>query len=426
MNPITLAIHGKGVRKAVERGLNIVGRYGFNTRKMDQSLNQFTNVLHRFDCNATFPITTVAARRHIELVKKYQDKGIEFAVHGLRHLDHSELDYEDQQSQLAQALQIFKQNTIQVQGFRGPYLRWNGDTLSVLRENGFIYDSSASLTWDVVGEYDTPSYQHVLQFYGARSATNYPSLPVLDNQVVRIPYSLPDDEALVERLDLPPESMKEVWLEILSRTHRLGEIFTIGLHPERIYFCQEALEAVLATVEKLEPAVWVARLDEIATWWSERTQTRVEITDIDHEEFRIDVSGPEGLTILARGVEVNGPTEPWFRSYDQIQTNEFNVIAQRRPFIGLDPHASPKLASFLRQQGYIIEYSTKRELYAYYFDQPQFVPRHKRFLLAQIEGTNFPLVRLSRWPNGTQSAISITGDIDALSVWDYFLRLFGR
>jgi len=426
MNPISLAVHGKGIRKAIQRGLTIVGRYGFSSAKMERALAQYTDILSRFDCRATFPIISIAVQRHPELIKKYYDQGIEFAIHGLRHLDHSELTYEEQKAQLATALQIFEQAALEAKGFRGPYLRWSADTLTVLEEYSLLYDSSQSLTWDVLGEYDNQDYQHVLQFYGSRSATNYPSLPNLEDRLVRLPYSLPDDESLVERLILPPGKMNELWVDILHRTHRLGELFTIGLHPERISYCKDALEAVLSEAGKLQPAVWIARLDEIAAWWWNRTRSQVEIDKVSEGEFHVTVKGPEGVTVLARGVEVDAPTVPWSGSYQQVEATKFTIRAPRHPFVGLSPSASPDLVDFLRQQGYIIEFSSDRKAYAYYFDQPQFVARHKRFLLAQIEGANFPLVRLSRWPNGTRSALAITGDIDALTLWDYVLRLIGK
>lgn len=425
MNPITLAIHGKGFTKAVQRGLKIMTRYGLSANKMDKALDQYTNVLARFDCSATLPITSVSVERYPQVVKKYQSRGIEFAIHGFRHLDHSELSYEEQKTHVNRSLDIFSQADIQPRGFRGPYLRWNGDTLALLREYGLDYDSSQSLNWEILPD-SNKTYQHVLQFYGARSASHYPSLPSLEDNLVRLPYSLPDDEAMVERLGLTPDKMNDLWLTILKRTHRLGELFTIGLHPERISFCQEPLEAVLTEAAQLDPPVWIARLDEIATWWRERLQTKVDIQNKSQNEYRVTIDGPKNVTILARGVLVDGPTHPWTSSYQQVQVNQFTITATRRPFIGLAPTASESLAEFLREQGYIIEFSENRQDYAYYFDQPQFVSRHKRFLLAQIEGADFPLVRLSRWPNAARSALSITGDIDALSLWDYLLRLVGK
>ena len=35
-----------------------------------------------------------------------------------------------------------------------------------------------------------------------------------------------------------------------------------------------------------------------------------------------------------------------------------------------------------------------------------------------------PLVRLWRWPNGAKSAMCITGDLDALTLFDYASRIF--
>jgi len=84
------------------------------------------------------------------------------------------------------------------------------------------------------------------------------------------------------------------------------------------------------------------------------------------------------------------------------------------------------LFSFVRQQGYIVEISEQDHHYAYYLNQTDFTAEDQRLLLAHIERTDRPLVRLGRWPNGARSALAITGDIDALTLWDYGLRFFGR
>jgi hypothetical protein len=84
------------------------------------------------------------------------------------------------------------------------------------------------------------------------------------------------------------------------------------------------------------------------------------------------------------------------------------------------------LADLLRQQGYLVETSQDRYRYSYYFDQTEFSAEHERPVLAQLETTGQPLIRLGRWPNGARSALSVTGDIDALTLWDYGLRFLGR
>jgi peptidoglycan/xylan/chitin deacetylase (PgdA/CDA1 family) len=428
MNPISVALKGKGLFKLAQRTVSIVKSYGVTSgNKMDRALKQFTAILNRFECSATFPITAVALERNPQVIKKYQEQGIEFAIHGYRHVDHCQLSQTEQLAQLELAKQLFDSIGIPVQGFRGPYLHANSDTLVALQHQRLAYDSSQGLSWDILDSRETSAYRHVLDFYGALPASDYPSLPRLEGDLVRIPYSLPDDEALVHRLSLETtDRMNALWLTVLRRSYELGELFTLGLHPERIFICQEPLTAVLSEAYQLDPAVWIAQLDEIATWWRARNEAEVEITDTVDGKLRVTVMGPSGTTVLARGVELDAPTLPWADGYRQVLAMTFTVHAPLRPCIGLAPTASPELSSFVRQQGYIIELSERDHRCAYYLNQTDFTAEDQRPLLAHIEETGRPLVRLGRWPNGARSALAITGDIDALTLWDYGLRFLGR
>jgi hypothetical protein len=299
--------------------------------------------------------------------------------------------------------------------------------LAVLQQTGFTYDSSLSLSWEVLKNGETPAYRHALEFYGALPANQYPSLPSLEGNLVRVPYSLPDDEALVNRL-FPGtfDQLGEPWLAILDRCHELGELFVLGLHPERIAQCAEALMAVLSHARQLVPAVWIARLDEVAAWWKARTEATVKITDVATGRYRINVTGPNGTTILARGLEVEAPGASWSNGYQRVDGTAVTVRSHSRPFVGLSPRADPRLGSFVQQQGYLVETSERSEDYGCYLAQAHFAPEDQRGLLARIEDTARSIVRLGRWPDGARSSLAITGDIDALTIWDYGLRLFGR
>lgn len=427
MNPFRIGLEGKGFLQLLHRGAKIARHYGWTAKKMDRALDRFAAVLSHFECGATFPITSLALQRNPRAVEKYVRQGIEFAVHGHRHVDHTRLSHADQTAQLTQAMDAFAQIGVRPQGFRSPYLRWNEVTLASLRQHGFVYDSSQALAWDVVGEHATSTYGRALSFYGARPTSEYPSLPRLEDDLVRIPYSLPDDEALVERLALDNgKQMSAIWLAILDRSYELGELFALGLHPERIATCHEPLSAVLSKARSLRPAVWIARLDEIANWWRARDAAIVEVTNAPAGEYAVKVTGPGGTTILARGCRINGPTTRWIGRYDRVQATAFVARAPCRPIIGLSTRTPLRLASFLRQQGYIVEISENRDAYSYYCDETDFTEKDKRWLLDRIERANHPLIRLGRWPNGARSALVVTGDIDALTFWDYGLRLFGR
>jgi hypothetical protein len=220
--------------------------------------------------------------------------------------------------------------------------------------------------------------------------------------------------------------MSEAWLSVLGRTHHLGELFTLGLHPERIESCEVALTQTLRAARTLSPAVWFARLDEINAWWRARSATQVRTNVNSDGVFRVCVEGPAGVTLLARGVDVRERVTGWDDGYVQIAGPSAEVRCARRPFVGVSASSSPALAEFLGQQGYIVEAATGASTHAVFLDRPHFGSGDERALLALLESPDLPLVRLGRWPNGAKSALCVTGDIDALTLWDYGLRLVGR
>ena len=431
-NFISFAAKAKGPIALLRRTRSIARRYGPTPAKMDRALHLFAQTLKRFESGATFPLTTVTLKRNSSTIAKYLDQNIEFAVHGYTHIDYSQLAPEEQLAHLRCAREVFAKQGIAAVGFRSPYLCRGAHLYAAIQATGFSYTSNQPIMWDVLdadalGPSTVAGYERAIDFYAPWRASERLSLPRLDNQLVDIPVSLPDDEILLDRLGGKTNDLVEKsWLRILSHTHQRGELFTLQLHPERIAGCVGGLSAVLAKAHTLAPSVWLARLDEIAAWWRAHAGTTVEISDVGDGELDLVVTGPDGATVLARAVTVDAPTEPWADGYRQVGTTTFTMRASLRPFIGLSPLTSPKLADFLRQQGYIIETSVEKDRYSYYFDQTEFVAEQERPLLAQIEESDRPLVRLGRWPNGARSALAITGDIDALTLWDYGLRLFGK
>ena len=83
MKSIYTALKGKGLGNLLRRGTRIAGRYGLTPKKMDRALSQFSTVLERFQCGATWPITTVALERNARIISKYWDQNIEFGERNL-------------------------------------------------------------------------------------------------------------------------------------------------------------------------------------------------------------------------------------------------------------------------------------------------------------------------------------------------------
>lgn len=428
---VKFAAGAKGRLALLKRIGWITGRYGLTPAKMDRALHLFAQVLQNFNCGASFPLTSVVLKRNPQIITKYLETGIEFAVHGYTHIDYSQLDPEQQLLHLQRARQIFADAGINAVGFRSPYLRREKNLYTAIAEAGFTYVSNQPVMWDVLNT-DTLSssayaaYQRAIDFYDSWSISERVSLPRLFDNLVEIPVSLPDDEILLDRLAGEGELIERTWQKILADTYQRGELFTIQLHPERTAGCVDGLSAVLTEAQTLTPSVWIARLDEIADWWKVRIGTVVKIDNISDEKIRLTVTGSDKVTLLARSVQVDASTEPWDEYYHQIHAKTFTLTALSRPFLGAAPSTSPQLLTFLQEQGYIVEISEERQHYPLYFDQIDFDPTQEYLLIKQIEETKHPLVRLGRWPNGARSALSITGDIDALTLWDYGLRFLGK
>jgi len=429
-NPIAVAVMAKGPIKLIKRAQTITRRYGFTPILMEQALKRFARVLERFDVGATFPITAVTLKRHAGTISQYIDQNIEFAVHGFTHIDYAQVPLETQLAHLEHARETFDKAGIEPLGFRSPYLRRDTKLYTAIEKAGFSYVSNQPILWDIQ-ETDAlstvpSSYDRAIAFYKPWQSGERVSLPQMGERLIEIPIALPDDEMLVERLGATNGLIERSWQYILSKTYQQGELFVLQLHPERIALCSDALEAVLSEARTLIPAVWCSRLDEIAAWWKARSRTSIEISETEDCGYLCVITGPAGTTVLARSVNIDVPTQPWAGDYRRVNGMRFTVHATFRPFIGVSPSSSSTLIHFLRQQGYIVEISRDRHRYKCYFDQANFDASQERKVLAQIEQPDCPLVRLGRWPNGAQSALAITGDIDALTLWDYGLRAIGK
>jgi peptidoglycan/xylan/chitin deacetylase (PgdA/CDA1 family) len=426
MGSVAVAAKGKGTSSLLRRARTIGSRYGVSPRPMERRLASVLEMVDGHGCGATLPITASAVERHPSVVRRYAQRGIEFAVHGNRHVDHPGLGAVDQIDELARARRIFERNGVAAVGFRAPYLRWNDATIEALRENGFLYDSSQAIHWPIAPTLVSSEYRRALTFYDALSSEEHLALPRLDGGIVRIPCAIPDDEAAVDRLRLTTsEAIADVWLDVFRRVHQRGELFTLAVHPERIGLCRPAIAAVLDAARAARPAVWIARLDELARWWQARAATDVDVHESTGGWLRVDVRGPEGMVTLARNVEVPG-AERLADGTLRMVHERFDVRAEVRPFVGVHPESPDAIRTFLREQGYLVEVADSPEGYGSFLHRDRFSPEDELPLVRELESSRNPLLQLSRWPGGTRSALSITGDVDALTIWDFALRLVGR
>jgi hypothetical protein len=337
----------------------------------------------------------------------------------------------EQAKHFKKAIQTFESYHIPFAGFRAPFLRINKHTPEALGNLGFLYDSSQIIQWAVVEETEYPrralsAYQRLLEFYQPKKAQQYLSLPRSTNGFVEIPVSIPDDEAMVDRLGIRDKrKIASIWHTILQRTYERGELFTVQLHPERISFCETALVDILSMAAELYPPVWVATLGEITRWWKQRATFTFKINSQGNGRYRVQAHCSEKATLLIRNGKVDVPVSEWANGYQIINARHFVLESPAYPVIGVGLDSSPAAVSFLRNEGFIVEQSNQTGDYGIYFDNlAQFDEADEKPLSEELDKSDAPLLRYWRWPDQARSAMSITGDIDSMTLIDFVLRIF--
>ncbi|HEX2208484.1 MAG TPA: polysaccharide deacetylase family protein [Longimicrobium sp.] len=423
---VLFSMRHRGAGGAAARARSIVSRFGVTAGPMEQRLRRFDELTAEFGVRPSWAITACILDRNRAAMQRFAERGVEFAIHGLVHDDHSLRSLDEQRASIGRAAALFHAAGVPFRGFRCPFLRGNSATDQAVRDLGLLYHSTQPVVFGTVpslGEREEEAFRRTLRhlYSSAVDADSVAVRPSLRAGVVHIPVALPDDEIMVERLRLNEEQQTAVWRATLDETWRHGELFTVQLHPERTDECAAALAATLAEARARRPAVWIATLERIAEWWRRRAMTRLEVLPLDDGRYRVRMEGDPAATLLVRGLaEVDA--EPWHGVNRMARAPEFEVTAARKPVVGVSARTPSSVLGFLAEEGFPAERGEDAARFGAWVDV-EGEPNEKR-VLEMVESTTGPLVRLGRWPAGARSALSVTGDIDCMTLQDFALRLW--
>ena len=423
----------------VRRLRTVFARFGFSERRTQQALYTMIETLKPYTAMPTFFIPAVVLDRHPRLLAEIAAMGAEIGIHGYVHNDYRTLSHAEQYKQTEKAISVFEKNSIPFSGFRNPYLGWTEVSLSVFTQFGFCYDSNDAVRHDVIN-LDALSpllrsgYEKSFELFQAIECTAYTIRPYFVGKLLRIPTSIPDDEMLFDRLRITSTSeVGCIWCSIMQRVYELGGIYVLNLHPERGVLCQPALRDLLSSTQDQTFSIWVTSLMNVAEWWKERKQFRLKITPVEPGYWQIEASCGAPATLLARQVVVeDAPTIPWYGDDVQVVAQRFSLQAARCPCIGLSYRSSQELEDFLCEQGYPFVRCAEEDAtyYASYLDMPEGLGKtrqeqieQKSELLKRLVELKAPLVYYGCWPDGHRAALSITGDIDSVTIQDFFRRV---
>lgn len=408
----------RGPRNAFARLPTILGRFGVSTGKSERHLHTLLNVTERFSVRPTLPVTAVTARRNPDVLHELRDRGVELAAHGLVHNDYASLPREQQFRQVAQARDELAAVGIPVDGWRCPYSRWNQDTIDALKASEFAYDATPVYAWpaferegiEMTSE-AVADYERLCRLFGVRDAGRMAVLPATTDGLLRIPMSIPQDEDMVDRLHLGSEEMSRVWLNVLNHSHDLGETFVICLHPERAALCADPLDATLSHARSLGD-VWLAPLGEIADWWNERSRASVDV-GVDGREgrWRVTVNASERVAVRCGQHRFAG-------------TGTHEIDMPRKPVIHCGSDWTEDICNRVREAGYLIERSeVDRAGCAFNLSDLAVPTADPDEIVRHLNARSEELTRIEPWPVGYKSCMSVTGDIDALTLFDFAMRL---
>jgi peptidoglycan/xylan/chitin deacetylase (PgdA/CDA1 family) len=439
MNLVSFSIKTKGVHNFARRLWTVFTRFGISEGRTRRALHAVIDALRQYDGAPTFFIPAVVLRRHPALIMDVASCGAEIGIHGYVHNDYRCLSEVEQYKQTRRAISVFQRTQTPYEGFRNPYLGWTEGALNVFVTLGFTYDSNEAILHNVIDldRFPPPlrrGYEKSLVLFQALPCNTYTLRPHFEGSLLRIPTSIPDDEMLFDRLRITNiEEVGRIWSRIMQRVYDFGGIYTLNLHPERAIPCRQALDTLLSHARNQQLPVWTARLKDVAQWWKQRSQFRLQITSEAPHRWRVQATCTSRATLLARHLIVEDqPTSSWHGADMRVLSHCCIVTATQCPCIGLSPQTSQQVVDFLHEQGYPSVRCSQEDahMYALYLDLPGGLGttreeqiKHRSVLVQRIEQLEAPLFHFGCWPDGSRAALAISGDIDSVTVQDFFLRI---
>lgn len=214
------------------------GQYGAR-----QGLRRVVQLLDRHGIPATFFIPAVSLRLAPEMADVIRAAGHhEFAVHGWIHEMNTSLDRETERRLVQQAMTELETLTgDRPVGYRAPSWNFSANTLGILRELGFLYDSSLMADDD---PYEIDS---------GGQPTGIVELPVewiLDEA----PLVNPRGNAYTT-----PRDLAQVWIDEFDVAYEERGMFVLTTHPHLIGHRSRvvALEILIDHI-RAKPGVWFA------------------------------------------------------------------------------------------------------------------------------------------------------------------------
>jgi peptidoglycan/xylan/chitin deacetylase (PgdA/CDA1 family) len=198
------------------------------------SIPRILDLLAKYRIPGTFCVPGHTALAYPELIKRIHGEGHEIAHHGWVHENPANFDEAGERHNMEMGLEaLHKAAGVRPKGYRSPSWDFSENTIKILLDYGFSYDSS------LMGGDFIPYYARVGDKYDDKSP--YVFGPNVD--LVELPITwLLDDFPHFEFVDRdcqglsPASKVEEIWRDEFEYAHRYAPngLFNLTMHPQVI------------------------------------------------------------------------------------------------------------------------------------------------------------------------------------------------
>jgi peptidoglycan-N-acetylglucosamine deacetylase len=189
-----------------------LGRFG-----PERGLGRVLGLLDQHEITATFYVPGHTADHWPDVVPMISERGHEVGHHGYMHLETDKLDAASQRIELELGLAALQKHGVRPAGYRSPGWELSPETLAMLGEFGFSYESS--LMADDRPYWINSGDRPLLELPGHWSLCDWPYFGWT-------PYH--------GGLLADPAAVEHIWLDEYSSARAEGRVVTYTMHPEAI------------------------------------------------------------------------------------------------------------------------------------------------------------------------------------------------
>lgn len=283
------------------------------------SAPSFAKHLESEGFKGTFYCLTSLAAVYPEVVRDLIARGHEIAYHADVHFGFKGDALEEQELRIRfmkqQMQSVLGERAKEATGFRAPTESYDNTTEMLLRKHGLLHHAA-----------DESAHQDRLPFFSLAEPGVAP-----DKALVVLPRTQLDDVSFMY-LKFTPEQVTETLNYDLDLTVRSGALGLLSVHSQNYIEGGLMLRTMGEYVRKVatyRDRLWVARGDEIATWWRQREAVVVDQRLIDGALLvRLQTA------ISVRGLSVF-VTLPYKNARVDVSTNVENTAVRVKP---IDPY----------------------------------------------------------------------------------------